>query len=140
MDPDVLAALALTPQSSAWDRTIEITTRGARSGLARRIEIWLYRVDETNYLTGMPGPTTDWSRNLEANPQFLFHLKHGVQATLKATAHAVTDPAERFRVFSAIVADLNQSANPGRIRQPTSEKAWMDGSVLFEIEFDIGGD
>jgi deazaflavin-dependent oxidoreductase (nitroreductase family) len=137
MDDATRDALALTPASSAWDRTVEITTTGARSALPRRIEIWFYRVGETNYLSGMPSPTPDWFRNLEANPRFTFHLKHGARATLTATAHPVTDPVERLRVFTAIVADLNQPANPGSIRQPTSVQEWLDGSVLVEIEFEF---
>lgn len=136
MDDAIRAALALTPASTAWDRTVEITTTGGRSGLPRRIEIWFYRVDNTNYLSGMPGPTPDWFRNLEANPRFTFHLKHGVQANLPATAHPVLDEAERWRVFTSIVADLNQPANPGRIVQPTNVDEWMNGSVLVRIEFD----
>ena len=136
MDDAARDALALTPASTAWERTAEITTIGARSGLPRRIEIWFYRVGDTNYLSGMPAPTPDWFRNLEAIPHFTLHLKHGAQATLGATAHPVTDEAERRRVFTAIVADLNQPANPGRIRQPTSVQEWLDGSVLVRIEFD----
>jgi deazaflavin-dependent oxidoreductase (nitroreductase family) len=136
MDDATRDALAITPASSAWDRTVEITTTGARSGLPRRIEIWFYRVGDTNYLSGMPSPTPDWYRNLEANPRFAFHLKHGVRATLNPTALPVTDEAERRRVFTSIVADLNQPANPGRIQQPTSVEEWMAGSVLVEIEFD----
>lgn len=136
MDDALRDALALTPASSAWDRTVEITTIGARSGLPRRIEIWFYRVDDTNYLSGMPSPAPDWFRNLEANPRFTFHLKHGVQANLKATAYPVVDEAERWRVFTSIVADLNQPANPGSIAQPTDVDAWLQGSVLVRIAFD----
>lgn len=136
MDDATRAALAITPASTAWDRTVEITTTGARSGLPRRIEIWFYRVGDTNYLSGMPSPTPDWFRNLEANPRFQFHLKHGVQATLTATARPVVDPDERRRVFTEIVADLNQPANPGRLTAPTNVDDWMTGSVLVRIEFD----
>ena len=136
MDDVARDALALTPASSAWHRTVEITTTGARSALPRRIEVWFYRAGDTNYLSGMPAPTPEWFRDLEANPRFMFHLKHGVQATLRATARPVTDEAERRRVFTEIVADLNQPANPGRIQQPTSVQAWLDGSVLVEIQFD----
>ena len=136
MNDAIRDALALTPSASAWDRTVEITTIGSRSGLPRRIEIWFYRVDDTNYLSGMPSPTPDWFHNLEANPRFTFHLKHGVQANLKATAHPVVDEAERWRVFNSIVADLNQPANPGSIAQPTAVDDWMNGSVLVRIEFD----
>jgi deazaflavin-dependent oxidoreductase (nitroreductase family) len=136
MDDATRSALAITRASPAPERTVEITTIGAHSGLPRRIEIWFYRVDGTNYLSGMPGRTPDWYRNLEANPRFTLHLKHGVQASLAVTALTITDEAERLRVFTEIVADLNQPANPGRIQQPTSVREWMDGSVLVEIQFD----
>ena len=136
MDDDIRDALALTRSSTAWERTVEITTIGGRSGLPRRIEIWFYRVGDTNYLSGSPSPTPDWFRNLEVNPRFRFHLKHGVQATLDATAIPVTDEAERRRVFTEIVADLNQPWNPGKLVQPTDVEAWVNGSVLVEIQFD----
>ena len=138
MDDAIAAALALTPASSATERTVEITTVGRRSGLPHRIEIWFYRVGDTNYLTGMPGRDhePDWYQNLVATPAFTFHLKHGVRADLAATAIPITDARERRRVFAPIVADLNQPSNPGRIAQPTNLEAWLAGSVLAEIRFD----
>lgn len=137
MDDAIAEALALTPASTAADRTIEITTKGRRSGLPHRIEIWFYRVGEKNYLTGMPGRgEPDWYQNLLLTPEFTFHLKHGVRANLDATAIPITDDAERRRVFEPIVADLNQPANPGRIRQPTAVEAWLRDSVLVEVAFD----
>lgn len=136
MDDAVSRALALTLASSATDRTAEITTIGRLSGLPRRIEVWFYRVGDTNYLSGMPGRDPDWFHNLVEQPRFTLHLKHGVRADLPATAIPITDVAERSRVFTAIVADLNQPANPGRIIQPTSVEAWLEGSVLAQIRFD----
>jgi deazaflavin-dependent oxidoreductase (nitroreductase family) len=136
MDDAAARALALTPASSSTDRTVEITTIGRRSGLPRRIEIWFYRVGDTNYLSGMPGRDPDWYHNLEEQPRFTFHLKHGVRADLPAAAIPITDQGERRRVFTAIVADLNQPSNPGSIIQPTSVEAWLEGSVLAEIAFD----
>lgn len=136
MDNAAARALALTPASSATERTVEITTVGRRSGLPRRIEIWFYRVDDTNYLSGMPGRDPDWYHNLQEQPRFTFHLKHGLRADLPSVATPITDEAERRRVFTAIVADLNQSANPGGIIQPTLMAGWLADSVLAEIRFD----
>jgi hypothetical protein len=41
----VARALAIGPDSSTAERTIDITTVGARSGTPRRIEVWFHRVD-----------------------------------------------------------------------------------------------
>jgi hypothetical protein len=43
----VLHALDIGPDSSGAERTIDITTLGARSGIPRRVEVWLHRVDGT---------------------------------------------------------------------------------------------
>ena len=135
MDPDIRRALAITPSSPARDRTVDITTTGARSGRSHRIEIWFYRAGGRLYLSSTPA-RRDWYANLTANPRFTFHLKNGVHADLPATATPVTDEAERRRIFTEIVADLNQPSNPGRISQPTSVDAWVAGSPLAEITFD----
>jgi len=134
--PDAVRnALALTPASTAWERTVDITTIGRRSGRPHRIETWLYRAGDRNYLSGMPGPRS-WLANLSVEPRFTLHLKHGIEADLDATARIVTDEDERRRVFTELVADLNQPGNPARIRQPTTVEAWMAGSPLVEIRFD----
>jgi hypothetical protein len=52
----VARALAIGPDSSAAERTIDITTLGARSGIPRRVEVWFHRVDGRWYVTGMPRP------------------------------------------------------------------------------------
>ena len=61
----IARALAIGPESSAAERTIDITTLGARSGLPRRIEIWFHHIDGRWYLTGMPVPR-GWYANLRA--------------------------------------------------------------------------
>jgi deazaflavin-dependent oxidoreductase (nitroreductase family) len=76
----VARALDIGPDSSAAERTIDITTLGARSGTPRRIEVWLRRVDGRWYLTGMPRPRS-WYANLRAHPRFIVHLKHGSRPT-----------------------------------------------------------
>ena len=84
--------------------TIDITTTGRRSGAPRRIEIWFLLVDERIWIAGTPGPR-DWMANLAADPHLVFHLKESVRADLHAVAHAVTDAADRRRVFEADVAE-----------------------------------
>ena len=69
----------------AGERTIDITTTGARTGEPRRIETWFYRVQDRLYLTGLPG-RRGWYANLRAQAGFTFHLKHGVTADLQARA------------------------------------------------------
>ncbi|WP_250002728.1 nitroreductase/quinone reductase family protein [Actinoplanes sp. M2I2] len=128
-------ALAISPASSARDRTADITTTGARTGRLRRIEIWFYRFEDRIYLSGLPG-RRGWLANLAATPRLTFHLKNGVQADLPATARIVTDEQERRRAFTHFVADLNQPHDPARIGRKTSVEDWMAGSPLVEVLFD----
>ena len=135
MNDAVRDALAITPASPARDRTVDITTVGRRSGQPRRIETWFYRAGGKIYLTGLPG-RRDWYGNLQANPAFTFHLKHGVRADLPATARAIVDGAERRPILTEIVSDLNQQGNPARTVQPTMIEEWIKGSPLVEVTFD----
>jgi hypothetical protein len=138
MDPRIERALAITPDSRARERTIDITTIGARTGRARRIEVWFYRVDGHIYLTTTPA-TRSWYANIVANPDFVFHLKNGVRADLPAVGTPVLDPARREAVFSSIIDDLNQPWNPAGIRQPVEPlDEWMTGSPLVSVEFPEG--
>ena len=93
--------LAISSSSTIEDRTIDITTTGRRTGEPRRIEIVFYRLGDDIYLSGIPASKQrDWLANLTAQPQFTFHLKHGVVADLPATATVITDSAERRRVLA----------------------------------------
>ncbi len=135
MNNAVRQALAIDRTSPAIDRTIDITTRGNRSGRPHRIEIWFHRVGGKFYLSGIPGKR-GWYANLKANPAFTFHLKNSVVADLPATARRVTDEQERRRVFTEMAEDFNQPSNPAGIVQPINIDAWMAGSPLVEIAFD----
>lgn len=136
MDERIAHALAITPSSSAAERTIEITTTGVRTGRQRRIEIWFYRVDGEIYLTTQPA-SRSWYANLLANPNFTFHLTHGVHADLAARAEPVLDPAERRRIFAPIIADLNGPRHSAYIAQPVQAiEQWMQGSPLMRVHFD----
>ena len=135
MDERIQRALAITPASSASDRTVDISTTGARTGRARRIEIWFYRVDGEIYLTTQPAKRS-WYANLLANPEFTFHLKNGVRADLAATAEPILDPLERRRIFAPIVDDLNQPLHRGYLSQPVEPvEEWVSGSPLMHVTF-----
>lgn len=128
-------ALAITPASAARDRTIDITTIGARSGRPRRIEVWFYRVDGAVYLTTPPARRA-WYANIVKHPAFTFHLKHGVLADLPAVGSPVVEAAHRERVFRAVIDDLNQPWNPAGIPQPVEPlQEWMAGSPLVHVTF-----
>ena len=138
MDPRIEAALALTPASTARERTIDITTIGARTGAPRRIEIWFYRALGRTYLTTSPARRS-WYANIVAHPEFTFHLTHGVRADLPARGVPVLDAAERRAVFSSVIDDLNQPGNPAGIRQPVEPlEAWLSGSPLVRVSFGDG--
>jgi deazaflavin-dependent oxidoreductase (nitroreductase family) len=103
------------------NRTIDITTVGARTGLPRRIEIWAWPDGDAVYLTGTPGRRA-WYANLRANPDFTLHLKRGVQADVPARARPIEDPAQRRSIFE-------------RLRPAQVVDAWTAGAPLVEVEF-----
>jgi deazaflavin-dependent oxidoreductase (nitroreductase family) len=113
---DVLARLAA-------DRTVDITTTGAKSGEPRRIETWTWIADGTVYLTGSPG-RRDWYANLKANPDLVLHVKRGEAVDLPARARPIADPAERREVFT-------------RLLTSGDVEAWIADSPLVELEFRV---
>src|ERR1035437_77429 len=81
---------------------IDITTTGRTSGQPRRVEIAFHSIGGCIYISGMPNANRrrSWLANLEADPRFTFHLKHGVSADLPATARVIIDEAERRAVLT----------------------------------------
>jgi len=104
MDESIRRALA---QSG----TIDITTKGRRTGLPRRIEIVYHVIDGRIYISGAPRADRkrSWLSNLEAEPRFTFHLKRGVQADLPATARVITDEGERRAIIQYVARNWNRS-------------------------------
>jgi deazaflavin-dependent oxidoreductase (nitroreductase family) len=88
----------------AHGHTIDITTTGRRTGLARRIEITFFNFDGRIYISGMANPRRKraWLHNLEADPRLTFHLKGPVTADLPATARVIEDPTERRAVIERV--------------------------------------
>ena len=88
---------------------IDITTTGRQSGRPRRIEIVFHNIGGRLYVSGMPRrERRSWLANLEANPQFEFHLKGNVRADLEATARIITDEAERREVLTHVARNWNR--------------------------------
>jgi deazaflavin-dependent oxidoreductase (nitroreductase family) len=105
--------------------TIEITTTGRRSGLARRIETVFHNIDGRIVLSGMPG-RRDWYANLLADPRFTFHLKGAVKADLQATARPIVEPTERRAIMSRVAQNWRR----------TDIDVMMERSPLVEVTFD----
>lgn len=90
--------------------TIDITTTGRRSRRPRRIEIVFHNIDGRIYISGIPARNKrDWLLNLEANPDFTFHLKGRVTADLPATARVITDQTERREVLPHIARNWGRN-------------------------------
>jgi len=91
------------------DRTIDIITVGAKSGLPRRIEIWFTNVNGRIIICGTPNAKgdkghyspRDWLANLRAHPEFTFCLKESLKIELPARAVEIVDPDDRRYLMSA---------------------------------------
>jgi len=72
-------------------------------------------------LPGRPG----WYANVVALPDFVFHLKETAQADIPACADPITDPVDRRRVLSGLLAGVGREG---------AVEDWVDRSPLIEVE------
>ena len=72
---------------------------------------------------------------LAAQPQFTFHLKHGVVADLPATAKVIVDPAERRRVLAVFVEEFNHRHSPDSPWPEAVLDEWVERSPLAKVTF-----
>jgi hypothetical protein len=77
----------------------------------------------------------NWLANLAAEPQFTFHLKHGIVADLPATAAVIVDPAERRRVLAVFVEEFNRRHGPDSPRPEAVLDEWVERSPLAKVTF-----
>ena len=89
----------------AGDDYCYLTTTGRRSGRPHRIEIWFAASGDTVYLLAGGGRSSDWVRNLIAEPIVTVELGGEVR---RARARLVTADAEDERARS-LVADKYQA-------------------------------
>jgi deazaflavin-dependent oxidoreductase (nitroreductase family) len=107
--------------------TVDITTKGRRTGDDRRIEIVFHNIDGRLYISGTPSRRRrSWLANLEANPRFTFHLKGRVRADLRATARIIVEEAERREVLPHVA----------RAWQRNDLEAMVRYSPLIEVTVD----
>ena len=124
MDDTVRAALSR-------GGTIDITTRGRRTGQPRRIEIVFHRIDGRIWISGIPSRRKRaWLANLEADPHLTLHLKGpAAVADLPATARVVTDEEERRSVLARVAQAWRR----------TDLDAMVELSPLIEVTVDPAG-
>ena len=117
-------------QALTRGRTVDITTKGRRSGEPRRIEIVFHNIDGRIYLSGMPSRRRrSWLANLEADPHFTFHLKGSTRADLPATARIISDEAERRTMLTEVA----------RAWRRNDVETMVTYSPLVEVTFDDRG-
>jgi deazaflavin-dependent oxidoreductase (nitroreductase family) len=107
---------------------VDVTTTGRKTGEPRRIELVFHNFDGRVYISGMPGRRS-WLANLEADPDFVFHLKGPIKADLRARARIITDPTERRDVL-ARVAQVWRRTDIDRMTatSPLIEVSFQDGA------------
>jgi len=107
--------------------TIDITTKGRRSGQARRLEIVFHNIGGRIYISGTPYPgKRKWLLNLEADPHFTLHLKGRTRADLPAVARVIDDETERREVLPHIARAWKRNDLDRMVRY----------SPLIEVKFD----
>jgi deazaflavin-dependent oxidoreductase (nitroreductase family) len=111
-------------QALERDRTIDITTKGRKTGKPHRTEIWFHNIAGHLYIIGAPGRRS-WYANMLAHPEFTFHLKHSARANLPARATPILDQTRRREIIAAILQKIG-----GR----RSLEAWVEGSRLVAVE------
>lgn len=95
----------------ADDLTVDITTIGRRSGLPRRIEIWMLDLDGRFFITGTSG-ARDWFANVCADPHLVVHLKRHAHTDLPALATRVDNLTLRRAVLEDSVAAWYRGQEP----------------------------
>lgn len=83
----------------AHDGVIDLTTRGARTGRPRTVEIWFLHLAGRLFVTGTSG-ARHWYANVLADPRVVVHLKVSVRMDLPARAVPVLDLEVRRWVFT----------------------------------------
>jgi deazaflavin-dependent oxidoreductase (nitroreductase family) len=107
-----------------------LTTRGRRSGLARTGAVSFMPVDDHFVVFSGWGTTSNWYRNIRANPEVLIAVG---RRHLRATARLVEDP-ERRRQLMGQMRDRSSGCGPPRPFRPLLK---LTGIFDYEGEIDM---
>ena len=80
------------------DMVVDITTRGRKTGLPRRIEIWAHYLEGRIFLASRPGRRS-WHANLIEHPEFIFHVKEIQKVDILAKANPLFEKYDRYCQF-----------------------------------------
>ena len=112
------------PSGADEDDFCYVTTRGRTSGQPHEIEIW-FALDGTHlYLLAGGGETSDWVRNLRADPKVTVRLR---EATVPATARVVEQPEEDRRART-LVFQKYQPRSTGEL------ESWRERALPVAID------
>jgi deazaflavin-dependent oxidoreductase (nitroreductase family) len=109
--PVVLYRLGLADQLGR--STLLLTTRGRKTGRPRTTPLnYVAEGDVTYVLSGM-GPSSDWLRNLQADPQVQVQVG---RRRFAARAERIVDPGEQRRVLGLWAAQSLRTAPPPAVQ------------------------
>lgn len=129
------------------ERTVDIITRGRRTGTERTTEIWTTVIGGQAYICGTPNASKpgvvhqprDWLANLVSTPTFVIRLKQSVHADLTASASRVTDAGRRREIllspqcsyYVSQAADIEAAVAYCPIVAVSfiDESAWLNGAL-----------
>ena len=108
------------------DMVVDITTRGRKTSLARRIEIWAHYLQGRIFLASRPGRRS-WYANLIDNPEFTFHIKEIKTIDIPAIANPILEKENRH-----LALEIIQGGTEFQERKNMVIEDWVSGSCIVE--------
>ncbi len=96
---------------------IYVTTTGRKSGKPHQIEIWYVHYDGAYYLVSGEGESSDWVKNIRANPGVTLRFGSRDAAPVPALGRPI-DRAEEPALAAAVAARMDAKYN------------WSDGLIV----------
>ena len=109
------------------DMVVDITTRGRKTSLARRIEIWAHYLQGRIFLASRPG-LRSWYANLIDNPEFTFHIKGIKTIDIPAIANPIFEKENR-----PLALEIIQGGTEFQERKNMVIEDWVSGSCIVEV-------